>query len=164
MPFDSVPAASYRKRLVALDDTLLKFATAAQEVSNVSTRPIPHWHSNRHAERMGGTLKVLVRARALIADERHWCRGSYARSWRGIPVLARSVIAQRFCALGAVMRAARELGLPSDGASLRSNGRPAAPYRTGMTTQRARIPRSWLPSMLRSLLLRRLSRVRCDIA
>jgi hypothetical protein len=119
MPFDCLPAVGGgRKRLVALDDTLLKFGTAAQEVSGISTRPIPHWHLSRDAERLGGTLSVLIRARALLADERHWCRGSYARSWRGVPVLANSAIAQRFCALGAIMRAARELEVPSDGGQL----------------------------------------------
>ena len=42
--------------------------------------------------------------------------GSFARSWLDIPVPARSVLAQRYCALGAIMRAGRELGLPTEAA------------------------------------------------
>ena len=57
---------------------------------------------------------MLARARELIADERRWCRRSFARGWGGIPVSAKSTIAQRFCALGAIMRAAHELRVPAE--------------------------------------------------
>src|SRR5438067_179058 len=67
-------------------------------------------------ERGGEATAVLLRARQLLAVERHWGKGSFARSWLDIPGPARSVLAQRYCALGAIMRAGRELGLPTEAA------------------------------------------------
>ena len=49
-------------------------------------------------------IDALHRLSLLLADERRWCRGSFARGWREIPVPVRSV-------LGAIMRAGRKLGL-----------------------------------------------------
>src|SRR5690242_1039310 len=68
---------------------------------------------NRGPESVGGTIAVLVRARAFIADERYWCRGAFARSWANIPVLPHSIFARRFCAVGALKLAATELLLPT---------------------------------------------------
>ena len=79
-------------------------------------RPVPAWHSARNVEHLGETIGVLARARELIADEPRWCHRSFARGGRGIPVSAKSTIAQRFCALGAIMRAAHELGVPAEDA------------------------------------------------
>jgi hypothetical protein len=59
---------------------------------------------------------VLTRARELIGDEQHWCRRTYARGWRGLPVPVQSSAAHRFCAVGALLRAGRELGLPVEDA------------------------------------------------
>jgi hypothetical protein len=45
----------------------------------------------------------------LIANERHWCKRSFARSWFDIPVPPQSALARRFCAIGAIIRAGQEL-------------------------------------------------------
>jgi len=47
----------------------------------------------------------------------------------GIPVSAKSTIAQRFCALGAIMRAAHELGMKAEDA------RTALEWQTGCPMQ-----------------------------
>ena len=57
------------------------------------------------------------RSRELISDERRWCKRSFAFTWLEIPVPVGSRYARRFCALGAIIRAGRELGLPVDDAS-----------------------------------------------
>ena len=54
-------------------------------------------------------IQILERARALIADERHWCRGELARDANGDGVGPTSASAVRRCALGAVVAAAHEL-------------------------------------------------------
>jgi hypothetical protein len=112
MPFDSIPVVDSRKRLVALDGALLKFGASEQEPIEIKPRRIPPWHAICRSEHIGSALCVLVRARALIADEQHWCRRTYARGWRGLPVPVQSAAAHRFCAVGAIMRAGRELWLP----------------------------------------------------
>jgi hypothetical protein len=43
-------------------------------------------------------------------------RRSFARGWLEIPVPVGSVFARRYCALGAIMRAGREFGLPIEDA------------------------------------------------
>jgi len=113
MPFDATPVIERPRRLLALDPSLLAFGAMPQNPDAAGFRPLPAWHSARDPEHVGATIGVLARARELIADERRWCRRSFARGWGGIPVSARSTIAQRFCALGAIMRAGRELGLAS---------------------------------------------------
>src|SRR5437868_15384792 len=92
-------------------------------------RPIPAWHSAPDPEPVGETIGVLARVRELIADERRWCRRSFARGWGGIPVSAKSTIAQRFCALGSIMRAAHELDVPAEDA------RTALEWQTGCPMQ-----------------------------
>jgi hypothetical protein len=56
---------------------------------------------------MSKTLKVqvLITARALIADKKHWTQKAFARDKCGRKVSPVSEEATRFCALGAVMRA-----------------------------------------------------------
>src|SRR5262245_21807862 len=54
-------------------------------------------------------IQIVERARALIADERHWCRGELARDVNGEGVCPTSASAVRRCALGAVVAAAHEL-------------------------------------------------------
>jgi hypothetical protein len=116
MPFDATPVSERPRRLLALDPSLLAFGAMPQSPEAAGFRPIPAWHSVRDAECVGGTIGVLARARELIADEQRWCRRSFARGWAGIPVSAKSTIAQRFCALGAIMRAAHELRVPAEDA------------------------------------------------
>src|SRR6266513_2829502 len=113
MPFDGTPVANAPKRLYAVGSDLLHFGTTPTPPAYTApSRPIPAWHSSRRTEYVGDTLAVLARARELIADERRWCRRSFARSWLNVPVPVQSAAARRYCALGAVMYAGRKLGLP----------------------------------------------------
>src|SRR4029453_6031593 len=65
---------------------------------------------------MGGTpmarplqIQIVERARVLIADGQHWCRGDLARDINGEEVSPTAASAVRWCALGAVIAAAYEL-------------------------------------------------------
>jgi hypothetical protein len=53
-------------------------------------------------------VQILERARVLIEDERHWCRGDLARDAMGFSVSPTDSNAQQRCALGALMAAACE--------------------------------------------------------
>ena len=61
-------------------------------------------------------IQIVERARTLIADEHHWCRGELARDANGEGVCPTSASAVRRCALGAVLAAAHELTHDSDAA------------------------------------------------
>ena len=54
-------------------------------------------------------LQIVERARSLIADEQHWCRGQLAEDARGRIVLPTSAKAVRRCGLGAVIAVAFKL-------------------------------------------------------
>ena len=54
-------------------------------------------------------FQIVEKARALIADEQHWCRGVLAQDASGASVLATSASAVKRCGLGAVMAAAYQL-------------------------------------------------------
>ena len=54
-------------------------------------------------------MQIVERARALIADKQHWCRGELARDVNGEGVCPSSASAVKRCALGAVIAAAHEL-------------------------------------------------------
>ena len=125
MPFDCAPIIDAPKSLPALDGDVLDFGTKSPNV--IIARPIPAWHAIRRPECVGDTLAVLALARALLADERRWCRGSFARGWREIPVPVRSVFARRYCALGAIMRAGRKLGLRFEDAANALEWQPRRP-------------------------------------
>ena len=111
MPFDSTSVTGDLKQLCTAENAALHLSTGRQTAEAVVIRPIPAWHSSMHSEQIGNTLRVLVRARELIVDERRWCRRAFARGWGGIPVPVQSLAARRFCAVGAIRRAGRELGL-----------------------------------------------------
>jgi hypothetical protein len=111
MPFDGTPVSN---RHLSVD--VLQFDIGTPEVHALDFRPLPVWHARRRPESIGATLAVLVRARELIANDQRWCKHSFARGWLGIPVPVRSVFVRRYCALGAIMRAGRELGLPVEDA------------------------------------------------
>jgi hypothetical protein len=51
-------------------------------------------------------IQIVERARALIADERHWCRGHLAQHESGIGISPTSDQAVKRCALGALIAAA----------------------------------------------------------
>lgn len=53
-------------------------------------------------------VQVLERARAMIEDERHWCRGDLARDAVGDPISPLDSSAEQRCALGALLAAAHE--------------------------------------------------------
>ena len=52
---------------------------------------------------------VLINARTLIADPQHWTRGTLARSREGGEVSWADRSAHRWCAMGAIYRAAIDL-------------------------------------------------------
>ena len=52
---------------------------------------------------------IIGRAHALIADERHWCRGALARDKGGRAVEPTETAARRWCAFGALIAAAHEM-------------------------------------------------------
>ena len=54
-------------------------------------------------------IHILERARALIADEQHWCRRHLGEDGNGIPVSPTSASAVKRCGLGAVIAAAYQL-------------------------------------------------------
>jgi hypothetical protein len=54
-------------------------------------------------------VQILEKARALIADERHWCRGELARDANGIGVDPTTSSAVRRCGLGALMAATYQI-------------------------------------------------------
>ena len=54
-------------------------------------------------------IQIVERARALIADEEHWCRNELARDARGMDVCPLSDNAVKRCGLGAVIAAAYEI-------------------------------------------------------
>ena len=60
--------------------------------------------------------QIIERARALIANEQHWCRGELARDANGEQISPISASAVKRCALGAVIAAANELMHDSDAA------------------------------------------------
>ena len=116
MPFDCAPIIDAPKSLPALGRDVLEFRTNPPKAGTIIARPIPAWHASRRPECVADALAVLTGARALLADERRWCKGSFARGWLELPVSAGSVFARRYCALGAIMRAGREFGLPVEDA------------------------------------------------
>jgi hypothetical protein len=54
-------------------------------------------------------VQIVERARALIADESHWCRGELARDSNGMGVCAMSEGAVKRCGLGALIMAAYQI-------------------------------------------------------
>jgi hypothetical protein len=60
---------------------------------------------------MSKTLKhqIVEKARALIEDDWHWCRGELARDMNALSVCPTNTRAVRRCALGALIAAAYEI-------------------------------------------------------
>ena len=113
MPFDCTPVFDdLSKPSPAIGGDGAEFRTVARTAGPIRVRPIPAWYINGRAERVEAAIAVLARARYLIADEPRWCKRSLARGWLEMPVPVRSAFARRFCAIGAIQRAAGELGLP----------------------------------------------------
>jgi hypothetical protein len=53
--------------------------------------------------------QIIARALEIVSDESKWTRGSMARTADGNPCACLDPVAVRFCALGALFRAAGEL-------------------------------------------------------
>ena len=106
MPFDgALPRPTHA-------DADLVFGTHTFGPLAIPPRPVMRRSRADHE-----AIAVLTRARELISEERHWCRGMYARAWFFLPVRPEFKAARRYCALGAIMRAAHELQLPTSRAS-----------------------------------------------
>jgi hypothetical protein len=54
-------------------------------------------------------VQILEKARTLIEDERHWCRGELARDGNGVSVCPTDSRAVRRCGLGAMIAAAYQI-------------------------------------------------------
>ena len=54
-------------------------------------------------------VQITEKARSLIADKQHWCRGHLAEDANGLSVFPASASAVRRCGLGALITAAYEL-------------------------------------------------------
>jgi hypothetical protein len=61
-------------------------------------------------------IQIVERARALIADEQHWCRRHFGEDENGLPVSPTSASAIKWCGLGAVIAAAYRLTHDTDAA------------------------------------------------
>ena len=118
MPFDGSQLIDRLKPLDRGGDLPLGFILNPAKPVLGKISPVPARHRDHDRESVDSTIAVLNRARALIADERHWCRGAFARSWANIPVRPYSFFARRFCAIGALKRAAGELLLPTQNSYL----------------------------------------------
>ena len=117
MPFDCTPVIEQPKKSSAAATGTVEMSVIAPSTRAFTARPIPPFYMNRNPERVDAAVAVLARARELIADERRWCKRAFATAWLDIPVHVGSRYALRFCALGAIKRAGRELGLPFKDAS-----------------------------------------------
>jgi len=113
MPFDCTPVIDPPKQLSVIggngvERRILRFAPPTR------SGPIPDWYMRRGA--VETATAVLTRARETISNERRWCKGTLARGWLDVPVPVHSRFARRFCAIGAIERAGRVLGLPVEDA------------------------------------------------
>ena len=61
--------------------------------------------------------QVLIKARALIADRNHWTRSFFACTEAGQPVAWYASSAAKWCAMGAIYRAAYDLAGDRDEAA-----------------------------------------------
>jgi len=110
MPFDCTP-------VIGPPEQFSLYAGSGVEVRFLSitapiTTPGRARYRNISREAAATATAVLTKARDLISDERRWCKGTLARGWLDVPVPIQSRFARRFCAIGAIYRAGRELGLP----------------------------------------------------
>jgi hypothetical protein len=111
MPFDCTSVIDQPQQIPAAAADALGISGLSPSVAVVS-RPIPTWYVSRQPGSVDDAVAVLARARKIISDERHWCKRAFAVAWLDIPVSAGSRYARRVCAVGAIIRAGRELRLP----------------------------------------------------
>jgi hypothetical protein len=117
MPFDGTPLSEKNLRS-RLPCHLLGVDIGSQTDRPAAAGALPNDLLGNRSRSATVSLRVLIRARELLAEKEHWCQRSIARGWFGIPVPANSAKARRYCALGALTRAGYELGLPFEGASV----------------------------------------------
>jgi hypothetical protein len=115
MPFDCTPILEKQVSFAA--GASLGFGINSRLPEPIRFRSLPPWYVSRRPECVDAAVAVLSRARELISDERRWCKRAFAVAWLDVPVHAGSRFARRYCALGAIKRAGRELGLPVDDAN-----------------------------------------------
>ena len=110
MPFDCTPVIDPPKEflLIARSGIEVRFLS----ITAPTKTPSRAHYRNMSREAAATATAVLTRARDLISEERRWCKGTLARGWLDVPVSIHSRFARRFCAIGAIYRAGRELGLP----------------------------------------------------
>lgn len=75
---------------------------------------------------MSNTHKILVAARALIAEPGSWVKGTMAVTTKGQNTMPTSRSATCFCSLGALSRATHDLGLTGDDRGLATRALQAA--------------------------------------
>jgi hypothetical protein len=110
MPFDCTPVIDPPKQfsLIAGSGVEVRFGSVtAPTTADSLTR---YWYMS--GEAVATATAVLSKARDLISEERRWCKATLARGWLDVPVPIYSRFARRFCAIGAIYRAGRDLGLP----------------------------------------------------
>jgi hypothetical protein len=147
MPFDCAPIIEAPRPRSPAADGLDFSATPSAE--RVRARPVPNWHVSRQAKCLGDAVTVLAEARELLSDEQRWCKRSFARTWLGIPVPTRSGLARRYCALGAIMRVGRKLGLPVNDAHRAlewQTVRPIPDWNIAAAGRSQRAPRNAIPA------------------
>ena len=110
MPFDGTPVIEPPKQfsLIAGSGVEVRFLSITAPTTTPSCTRC--WYMSREA--VASATAVLTKARDLISHERRWCKGTLARGWLDVPVPIQSRFARRFCAIGAIYRAGRELALP----------------------------------------------------
>jgi hypothetical protein len=102
--------------LGATAQTFHPLAKVAVELRSLGTIAV---HSRSHGMAKPLQHQIIAGALELIADEAHWTRGALARDKRGLVCCWESREAFRFCAVGALARAAADLlGSASDAGPL----------------------------------------------
>ena len=110
MPFDCTPVSDPLKQFSLIDGSGVEVRFLSITAPTTTPSCPRYWYMSREA--VATAAAVLTKARDLISDERRWCKGTLARGWLDVPVTIQSRFARRFCAIGAIYRAGRELGLP----------------------------------------------------
>src|SRR5437764_11931649 len=113
MPFDCTPVIDPPKQCSVIGGNCVETRILCRAAPTRSS-PIPNWYLRREA--VDTATAVLTRAREIISDERRWCKGTLARGWFDVPVSVQSRFARRFCAMGAIERCGRELGVTTENA------------------------------------------------
>jgi len=110
MPFDGPPVMDPPQQFSLIAGSGVEVRFVSITAPTTTHNPTRYWYMGREA--VATAAAVLTKARDLISEERRWCKGTLARGWLDVPVPIHSRFARRFCAIGAIYRAGRDLGLP----------------------------------------------------